>query len=62
VINAQGYYCTTCEKVITQWKHSYYECQCTRVGIYADIPLPEHWTVRIDAPADAQEAAEEKKG
>jgi hypothetical protein len=55
MLNVQGYSCTKCGHSVTQWKHSYYECSCTRVSIYADIPLPESWK----APRDAQEAAKE---
>jgi len=37
------YVCTACGAIVARYKSSYWECHCARIGIYADVPLPETW-------------------
>ena len=43
------YECCHCHTPVTQYKSFYWECQCTRIGIYADVDMPSMWQPRQDA-------------
>lgn len=41
--NLAMYNCILCNTAIGKYKFSYYECRCTRVGIYTVTEIPENW-------------------